>query len=375
MSAQVTILAIESSCDETAAAVLRGNVGAGVGRAAQAKTARPNFKILSSVVHSQISLHKKSGGVIPEVAARAHVRNITPVTQAALERAGVKLADIDFIAPTTGPGLIVSLMIGTEFAKGLAMATGKKMIPTNHMAGHLYSIFGGAAGRGRGRERTNGRPQTAVKFPLVALVASGGHTMLILMHNYIDFKVLGQTVDDAAGEAFDKVARLLGLPYPGGPTISKLALNGKASINFPRPMIYAKNFDFSFSGLKTAVLYYMRDAGHMRAGKKISARQKADIAASFEAAAIDVLITKTMRAAEKFGAKTISLSGGVASNKKLRHDLAQAAKKSGRGFLVPDFSLCTDNAAMIAMAAYFRLRGGYKPVGYNKVNADSGWEL
>ncbi len=373
----ITILAIESSCDETAAAVLRGDVRADLrrgGRVALRGGAgiHPNFQILSSVVRSQILLHKKSGGVIPEVAARAHVAAMAPVTRETLKRAGVKLAELDHIAVTAGPGLIVSLIVGVEFAKTLAMANKKTMIPVNHMAGHLYSIFGSL------------RQPFNVKFPLVALLASGGHTMLILMHDYQNFEVLGQTLDDAAGEAFDKVARLLGLPYPGGPEISKLALCGKPSIQFPRPMINSKNYDFSFSGLKTAVLYYMRDqirgngkhgAGKRAANKKISVRQKADIAASFQQAVIDTLVAKTLRAAKECKAKTVSLSGGVAANKKLRRDLASAARQHHLQFLVPSLKLCTDNAAMIALAACFRLRGKFKPVYFNKVRANSGWEL
>lgn len=364
----VSILAIESSCDDTGAAVIVGDLD----------SAQPKFTVLSSVVNSQIPLHKSTGGVIPEVAARAHVRNVRPVTEAALAQAGMSLNEIDYVAVTAGPGLIVSLMVGVEFAKTLAMATGKKIIPVNHMAGHLYSIFG-ASNQWRGRRTV---AQTAVKFPLMALVVSGGHTMLILMHDYLHFEVLGQTVDDAAGEAFDKVARLLGLPYPGGPAISKLALRGKPSIEFPRPMMHTKNYDFSFSGLKTAVLYYMRDhAGAVgqsrgnRGGKKISMRQKADIAASFQQAVVDVLISKTLRAAIEHKAKTVSLSGGVAANTKLRETIAQSCKKSKLNFLVPEIALCTDNAAMIGIAAYFRLRSGFKPVNFSRINADSNWEL
>jgi N6-L-threonylcarbamoyladenine synthase len=341
-----TILAIETSCDETAAAVL---VGDPLARHAK-------FKILSSVVNSQIKLHKKFGGVVPEVAARAHVKNTPIIVAEALRRAGVALDNIDHIAVTTGPGLIVSLVVGTEYAKALGMAGGKTLIPVNHMAGHLYSVFAADAG--------------AVKFPLLALVVSGGHTMLMVVRDETHYKVIGRTVDDAAGEAFDKVARLLGLPYPGGPVLSKLAEGVRGSIAFPRPMIHTKNYDFSFSGLKTAVLYHRN-----RLPKKISGAQRADLAASFQDAVCDVLVTKALRAAQEYECKTISLSGGVAANKKLRTDLARTAAAEKLQFIVPAFELCTDNAAMIAVAAYYQLRGGYKPVPFSKVRADSTWEL
>jgi N6-L-threonylcarbamoyladenine synthase len=228
----ITILAIETSCDETAAAVLRGNL----------KTKKHDFSIVSSVVHSQIALHKKFGGVVPEVAARAHVQYIAPVVAKALREANSTLEEVDEIAVTSGPGLIVSLMIGVEFAKTLGLASGKKLIPTNHMAGHLYSCF---------------IEHKDFGFPLLAVIVSGGHTMLMVMKDALHYKVIGSTVDDAAGEAFDKIAKLMGLPYPGGPIISKLAEKGKAIFDFPRPMLHSKNYDFSFSGLKTAVRYFL----------------------------------------------------------------------------------------------------------------------
>lgn len=340
------ILAIESSCDETAAAVLEGSV----------RAKKLQFQIRSAVVKSQIALHKKTGGVVPEVAARAHIQNILPVTQKALRDARLKLDDVDYIAVTSGPGLIVSLIVGVEFAKGLAIASGKPLIPTNHMAGHLYSAFAE-------------QPST-VKFPVLSIVVSGGHTMLILMKSFNDYKVIGETVDDAAGEAFDKVARLLRLPYPGGPEISKLALSGKTDLKFTRPMLHANNFKFSFSGLKTAVLYYMD-----KLPRPIAKQAKADIAMSFEQAVTDVLITKAMRAAEKYHCKTISLSGGVAANKHLRSTLAQACRERKLDLRIPSFELCTDNAQMIAMAAFFKLRSGFKPVKPAKVKADPHWQL
>jgi N6-L-threonylcarbamoyladenine synthase len=352
-SGEMKLLAIETSCDETAAAVLRGSVN----------PARPQFTFLSSVVKSQIDIHKKTGGVVPEVAARAHMKNIQPVVAKALLDAKLELADLDYIAVTSGPGLVVSLIVGTEFAKGLSLAAGIPLLPTNHMAGHLYSAFA--------------EKPSEVKFPVLSIIVSGGHTMFILMRDFKNYSVIGNTVDDAAGEAFDKVARLLKLPYPGGPEISKLAKHGRTDIRFPRPMIHESNFKFSFSGLKTAVLYYIdslnREAG--RKDKPLSKQQKADIAMSFENAVVDVLTTKAMKAANKYGCRTVSLSGGVAANTALRNSLAGLCKKNGMKFSVPEFELCTDNAQMIAVAAYFNLMNGQKPVATGKVKANPAWEL
>lgn len=346
----ITILAIETSCDETAAAVLNGSYSS--------KT--PRFTILSSVVHSQIAIHKKTGGVVPEVAARAHMQNILPVTSKALADANLNLSDVTHIAVTSGPGLIVSLIVGTEFAKGLSLASGIPMLPTNHMSGHLYSAFAD-------------KPEK-VKFPVLSIIVSGGHTMFVLMQDYKNYKVIGSTVDDAAGEAFDKVARLLKLPYPGGPEISKLAKLGKTDINFPRPMVHSDDFQFSFSGLKTAVLYYI-DKHSSRTNKPLSKQERADIAMSFENAAIDVLTTKALRAVKKYKCKTVSLSGGVAANTTLRKSLAEMCESQKIAFSVPEFELCTDNAQMIAIAAYFNLRNGQKPQTPGKVKANPAWEL
>lgn len=357
--AEVNILAIETSCDETAASVLRGKLSG----------KQPSFKFLSSVVKSQIEIHKKTGGVVPEVAARAHMQNILPVTQKALADAKLTLNDIDYLAVTSGPGLVVALIVGTEFAKGLSLALGIPLLPTNHMSGHLYSAFAE-------------RPEK-VKFPVLSIIVSGGHTMFVLMRDYKNYKVIGETVDDAAGEAFDKVARLLKLPYPGGPEISKLAKLGKTDLKFPRPMLAEQNYKFSFSGLKTAVLYYVdkitgvttqSNKGNAKI-TKLTPQQKADIAMSFENAVVDVLVTKAERAVQKFGCKTISLSGGVAANTALRSGLLAMTKRNKIAFSVPDFELCTDNAQMIALAAYFNLRNGVKPTPAGKVKADPSWEI
>lgn len=343
---QVKILALETSCDETAAAVLKGSVGSTI----------PRFQMLSSVVKTQINIHKKTGGVVPEVAARAHMQHIMPVTQKALYDAGLHLKDVDYVAVTSGPGLVVSLIVGTEFAKGLSLASGKPLLPTNHMAGHLYSAFADG-------------PAPA-NFPILSIIVSGGHTMFVLMKDYKRFRVIGETVDDAAGEAFDKVARLLKLPYPGGPEISKLAKLGRHDIGFPRPMLHEDDFKFSFSGLKTAVLYYLD-----KTQRPLTKQHKADIAMSFENAVVDVITQKAQRAVKKYKCKMVSLSGGVAANTALRSGLADMCKTEGVKFAVPDFELCTDNAQMIAIAAYFNLRNGQKPVPPEKVKANPAWEL
>jgi N6-L-threonylcarbamoyladenine synthase len=341
----VKILAIETSCDETAAAVLVGSLGG-----------KPKFKIQSSVVKSQIEIHKKTGGVVPEVAARAHMQNILPVTEKALRDAKLKLEQLNYIAVTSGPGLVVSLIVGTEFAKGLSLASGVPLIPVNHMSGHLYSAFA--------------EKPDKVKFPVLSIIVSGGHTMLVLMTDYTNYKVIGSTVDDAAGEAFDKVARLLKLPYPGGPEISRLALAGKTDVNFPRPMLNEKNFNFSFSGLKTAVLYYIE-----KQKGPLSKQQKADIAMSFQNAVVDVLTKKALRACKKYGAKTVALSGGVAANRPLRHSLAKICQENGLDFHVPDFELCTDNAQMIAIAGFFHLFNGQGVPKLATIKANPSWEL
>jgi len=346
------ILSIETSCDETAAAVLSVNFSQ------KNKKSFPTITSLSSVIKSQIKLHSTMGGVVPEVAARAHVKNILPVVQHALQATGYQLTAMDYIAVTTGPGLIPSLIVGVEFAKALSLATGKPVIPVNHMLGHLYSPWGQI-------ERLNDF-KIENYFPQIALIVSGGHTMLVLIKDIKNYKVLGQTVDDAAGEAFDKVAKLLKLPYPGGPEVSKLAAKGQITIEFPRPMIHSSNYDFSFSGLKTAVLYYMRDFPGTRAE---------DICASFQEAAIDVLVTKTLRAAKQFKAKSLSLSGGVSANKALRERLSLASKKAKITFLFPSAGLRTDNAEMIGLAAAFQLSTGYKPKNFASIKADSNLSL
>lgn len=345
MNKPIKILSIETSCDETAAAVLEVELNG---------KKFPKLKTLSAVVKSQIKLHAKMGGVVPETAARAHVKNILPVTEAALRAAfgecqGLPLTgSVDYLAVTQGPGLIPSLIVGVEFAKALSLATGIPVIPVNHMLGHLYSPF------------EQGHP-TGAPCPMIALIVSGGHTMLVLMKNLYDYKILGETVDDAVGEAFDKVAKLLKLPYPGGPEVSKLAAAGNPNFEFPRPMVNSKDYNFSFAGLKTAVLYFLRDHPHTK---------PEDICRAFEDATVDVLITKTLKAAKQFKAKSISLSGGVSANKKLRETLTQKCEELNLKCYIPQRHLSTDNAEMIGMAAAVMLSNGYKHRPSSKIHAD-----
>ena len=323
------ILAIETSCDDTSLALVecRGRLPAG-----RQGLKTPRFKVLKNIISSQIKIHRPFGGVVPTLAKREHIKNLPKILQK-LKIENLKLK-IDAVAVTVGPGLEPALWAGIEFAKELAKKLNKPLIGVNHMEGHLYS---------------NVLKNIGIDFPAIALVVSGGHTILLKMNSLTKWKKLGETRDDAAGEAFDKVARLLGLPYPGGPEIQKLAAEGKPVINFPRPMLKEKSYDFSFSGLKTAVLYYLRDN---------PTASKADVAASFQQAVIDVLVAKSVRAAREYGAESILLCGGVSANKALRMFLQAAAKKLGVGFFVPDFEFNTDNAAMIAAAAYIqKLRG------------------
>ena len=311
------IFGIETSCDETSAAVVKIN--------------RNHFFVLSNVVSSQIKIHQPYGGVVPELAARNHIKNILPVINQALIEAKIKPNQVDKIAVTVGPGLITSLLIGVQTAKILAYTWQKPIAGINHMVAHIYA---------------NWLNNKLIKFPAIALIVSGGHTELVLIKNKNNFKKVGQTLDDAAGEAFDKVAQLLNVGYPGGPIISRLAERGDINaFNFPRPMIEKDNFNFSFSGLKTAVLYTIKDLP-----KKLSDKQLADLSASFQQAVVETLVAKTIKAAEHFKAKTVILAGGVAANKLLREQLGKKVKGLKRDFLMPDFSFCTYNSAMISAA-------------------------
>jgi len=339
------ILGIETSCDETAISLLdfqKGNLA----------------KLLANVVSSQIKIHKKYGGVVPEVAARQHLVNILPTISFALNKARIKSKEIDIIATASGPGLITSLMVGVETAKVLAYAWQIPVIGLNHIEGHIYANI-----------LANGK-LAKIEFPALCLVVSGGHTELIYMQNHGDYRLVGRTRDDAAGEAFDKVAKLLKVGYPGGPMIEKLAKKGDSkAFDFPRPMLNYKNYDFSFSGLKTSVLYLVKKEFQY---KKIPLT---NLLASFQQAVVDVLTEKTVRAAKEFKVKTVMLAGGVAANQRLRQTLEAKIKKLGRiKFLKPNIQFCTDNAVMIALAGYFHaLNKNFTP--WQKLKADPNWEL
>ncbi len=316
------ILAIESSCDETAAAVVEDGT-----------------KVLSSVINTQIELHKLYGGVVPEIASRKHIENVSAVVDRAISESGVSIEGLDAIAVTYGPGLVGALLVGVSTAKGLAFSLKKPLIPVHHIKGHICANY---------IENPDFKP------PFLCLVASGGHSHLVLAEDYDQYRVLARTRDDAAGEAFDKVSRVLGLGYPGGPMIQKAAMEGDPNaIRFPRVNMGENGFDFSFSGVKTAVLNYLHNAEQK--GIEIN---KADVAASFQEAVIDVLSTHLIDCAKEFGVSKIALAGGVAANLPLRERIAEKAEKLGLEFQYPRLELCTDNAAMIGCAAYYAYQNG-----------------
>jgi N6-L-threonylcarbamoyladenine synthase len=319
----ITLLAIETSCDETSVSIVRGRPAAGSGFGP--------VDVLSNIVSSQIDLHAAFGGVVPEVASRAHLEMLEAVTSQAMTGAGVDRRDIDAVAATCGPGLIGALLVGVSAAKALALAWGVPYVGVNHMEGHLFATF---------------LEDPHLELPLVVLLVSGGHTMLVEVREPGAYRHLGSTIDDAAGEAFDKVARYLGLGYPGGPIIDRLATEGdREAIRFPRGMV-DEGLDFSFSGMKTAVVNFVRRHPHV---------SDADVAAGFQEAVVDVLVTKAIRAGRRVGAKTLCLGGGVAANSRLRERFAAEAAEAGFATLVPDRSYCTDNAAMIGAAGLWRL--------------------
>jgi N6-L-threonylcarbamoyladenine synthase len=349
------LLGIETSCDETGAAVVKDGT-----------------KLLSNVVSSSAALHQKYGGVVPEVAAREQIKVIVPVICQALDEAKTNLEKIDALAVTVGPGLIGSLLVGVETAKTLALIFKKPIIPVNHLYGHLYANW-----LTDYRLQTTARTKAVVgsqkavsmqpNFPLVALIVSGGHTDLILMKGHGQIKWLGGTRDDAAGEAFDKVARFLGLSYPGGPAIEKVSERGDVSrFTFPRPMIDEDNFDFSFSGLKTAVVQEVRK--EVEKEKTLSQISISNLASSFQQAIVDVLVTKTIKAAQKYRVKEILLGGGVAANSALRLQLTDYSKRLGIPVRFPPVELCTDNGVVIASVAFFN----FKPKPPEKIQAKPG---
>ena len=376
----INILAIETSCDETSASIIEVEYS---------KSEIRTPKISSNIVSSQIDLHAKTGGVVPEVASRAHLESILPVIKEALRQE--KLEDITHIAVTAGPGLIGSLLVGFNTAKALAYSLNLPIIPINHIEGHIYSAFGGES------------PISNFQFPIIALTVSGGHTSLTLMKDHGVYENVGQTLDDAAGEAFDKVAKLLELGYPGGPVVSKFANKFRdevksekskvKSIEFPRPIINDGTFNFSFSGLKTAVLTYVKKLSDK--GKRLTDNDKLEICYAFEEAAVDVLVTKTLKAAEKYQPKAVILAGGVAANKHLRERLAEEVKNlnschselvsesqnnltiqqyNNIELLVPPITLCGDNAAMIGLAAYYHiLKNDIKT--WDQISVDSNLKL
>lgn len=315
------ILGIETSCDETAASVTKD------GR-----------KVLSNIVYSQIPLHEIYGGVVPEIASRKHIDKIIYVIDEALKQANIKKEELDAVAVTYNPGLVGALLVGVSVAKAFAYAIKKPLVPVNHIQGHIAANY-------------IAYPQ--LQPPFVSLVASGGHSHILHIKDYRSFEILGATTDDAAGEAFDKAARVLGLGYPGGPKLNKLALEGNPdAIKFPRPHM---GYDFSFSGLKTAVINYVHTAEQK--GEEIN---RADVAASFQQAAVDVLVNNTISAAKELGVKNVAIAGGVAANSCLREQMKTEAEKNAISFYCPPIDLCTDNAAMISCAGYYNYEAGIR---------------
>ncbi len=321
---ETLILSIETSCDETACAVIRN------GR-----------EVLADTVYSQIDLHRRYGGVVPEIASRNHLEKISAVVDAALESAGVALAEVDALAVTHGPGLVGALLVGVSYAKGLAYALNKPLVPVHHIEGHIAANY---------------LTDTALEPPFLCLVVSGGHSHLIRVGGYTEFKVLGRTRDDAVGEAYDKVARTLGLPYPGGPELDRLASRGnRDSVSFTRTWLEKGSLDFSFSGIKSGVLNYLNS--QTMKGEPWNA---ADVAAGFQEAVVEVLVTKTLEAARQEGLATVALAGGVAANSRLRAALTEACAADGLVLKIPALRYCTDNAAMIGCAGHYRYLAGFR---------------
>lgn len=324
---EITILGIESSCDDTSAAVIR------------------NTTLLSNVIASQ-AVHVKYGGVIPELASRAHQQNIIPVVDTALKEAGVTVDKIDAIAFTRGPGLLGSLLVGTSFAKGLAIANNIPMVEVNHLQGHILSHFVDLP------DRTLPHPS----FPFLCLLVSGGHTQIVKVSSPFDMEIIGSTIDDAAGEAFDKCAKVMGLPYPGGPVIDRLAKEGDSSaFAFSKPHVKGE-YDYSFSGLKTSFLYTLRDA--VAQDPDFVEKHKADLCASLQKTIIDILLNKLIKATKDLGIKDVAIAGGVSANSGLREAVAEAGRRRGWRTFIPELKFTTDNAAMIAISGYYRYQAG-----------------
>ena len=319
---EITILGIESSCDDTSASVLRNNL------------------MLSNVIASQ-SVHEEWGGVIPELASRAHQQNIVPVVDKALKDANVTIDQIDAIAFTRGPGLLGSLLVGVSFAKGLSIARDIPMIEVNHLYGHVLAHF-------VDQQCVESRHP---KFPFLTLLVSGGHTQIILVKNHLEMEVIGSTIDDAAGEAFDKCAKVMGLPYPGGPVIDKLAKEGRAdAFKFAKPSV--SDYNYSFSGLKTSFLYSLRDK--VKVDENFVENNKADLCASLQKTIVDILMKKLIKASKDLGIKQIAIAGGVSANSGLRNEVVRVGVQRGWETYIPEFKFTTDNAAMIAMVGYYK---------------------
>lgn len=371
------ILAIETSCDDTSVAIIEVK-----SKKQKAKNANPEIKVLANLISSQIRIHKKWGGVVPNLASRAHAKNLPIVFGKALKEAKLKIKDIDVIALTIGPGLSPSLLIGVHFARALGCKYNKPIIPVNHVEGHICSNF---FQKFDNSEIRNPKSKTKskipnsefrIQFPIMNLIVSGGHTSLYLMKGYGKYQLVGKTRDDAAGEAFDKAAKMMGLGYPGGPIISALAESYKLTaisyqLTLPRPMINSKDFDFSFSGLKTAVFYKLREISEK---EEITKNIKMAIAYEFQQSVIDVLISKTISAAKKYKTKTIAISGGVSANSELRKQFEQKAKENGITFVMPPKDMSTDNGLMIAIAGYYNFLAGNIST-WDKIDADPNLKL
>lgn len=322
----ITILGIESSCDDTSAAVIRDGY------------------LLSNIMASQ-EVHRKYGGVIPELASRAHQQNILPVVHQALKEGGVEMKDVDAIAFTRGPGLLGSLLVGTSFAKGLSLSTGKPLVEVNHLQGHILSHF----------IQESGKEKIVPQFPFLALLVSGGHSQIVRVDDYLKFEVLGHTIDDAVGEAFDKCAKIMGLGYPGGPIVDRLAKEGDPDrFKFAKPHI--PDLNYSFSGIKTSLLYFLRD--RMKEDPDFIQDNMADICASFQKTLIDILMDKLLKAVKQTGIKQIAIAGGVSANSGLRDRIKSEGVKRGWTTFIPEFKFTTDNAAMIAITGQFKYEKG-----------------
>lgn len=324
----IYILGIESSCDDTSAAVIRDR------------------EILSNLIANQ-EVHRAFGGVVPELASRAHQQNVIPVVEQALDKAKVNKKQLHAVAFTRGPGLLGSLLVGTSFAKSFALSLGIPIIDVDHMQAHILAHF----------IEEPGKPHISPAFPFLCLTVSGGHTQIVLVRDYFDFTIVGKTIDDAAGEAFDKAAKILGLPYPGGPMIDKLAQAGdENAFAFAEPVI--PGFDYSFSGLKTSFLYFIRD--RLKEDADFIEKHKNDLSASIQRVIVEVLIKKLVKAAREYQVNDIAIAGGVSANSKLRHALQEKALEMGWRTFIPKFEYCTDNAAMIAITGHFKyLRGEF----------------